>query len=51
VRDEFFPRSILQMTEIKGHDDMLKDSVELKYAAKALTPDQVKELIRTDIAK
>jgi NitT/TauT family transport system substrate-binding protein len=51
VRDEFFPRSILQLTEIKGLEDMLTDSVELKYAPKKLTPEQVKELVQTDITK
>jgi NitT/TauT family transport system substrate-binding protein len=51
VRDEFFPKSLLQMTEIKGLDEMLKDSVDLKYAPKELTNEQVKELIQTDIAK
>ncbi len=51
VRDEFFPKSLLQMTEIKGLDEMLKDAVELKYAPKELTKEQVKELIQTDIAK
>jgi NitT/TauT family transport system substrate-binding protein len=51
VRDEFFPKSLMQMTEIKGLDQMLKDSVELKYAPKPLTKEQVAELIQTDIAK
>lgn len=51
VRDEFFPKSILQLTEIKGLDDMLKDSAELKYAPKVLSAAEVKELIQTDIAK
>ena len=51
VRDEFFPKSLLQMTEIKGLADMLKDSVELKYAPKELTKEQVADLIQTSIAK
>jgi NitT/TauT family transport system substrate-binding protein len=51
VRDEFFKKAILQVTEIKGLDDLLKDAVDLKYAPKQLTPAQVKELIQTDIAK
>jgi len=51
TRDEFFPKKLLQMTEIKGLDDMLKDAVTLKYAPQALTEAQVKELIQTDIAK
>jgi NitT/TauT family transport system substrate-binding protein len=51
VRDEFFPKSILQMTEIKGLDELLVDAVDLKYAPKALTKEQVADLIQTDIAK
>ena len=51
VRDEFFPKSLMQMTEIKGLDDLLTDAVELKYTSKPLTKEQVAELIQTDIAK
>jgi NitT/TauT family transport system substrate-binding protein len=51
VRDEFFPKSLLQMTEIKGIDQLLVDAVELKYAPKPLTKEQVADLIQTDIAK
>ena len=51
VRDEFFPNSLMQMTEIKGLDDLLNDAVELKYTSKPLTKEQVTELIQTDIAK
>jgi NitT/TauT family transport system substrate-binding protein len=48
VRDEFFPKSLLQLSEIKGLDDLLRDAVELKYAPKPLTPEQVKDLIQID---
>ena len=51
VRDEFFPRAILQMTEIKGLDQLLQDAVELKYTDRLLTREQVAELIQTEIAK
>lgn len=51
VRDEFFPKSLLQMPEIKGLDEMLKDAVELKYAPNVLTKQQVDDLIQTSIAK
>ena len=46
VRDEFFPKSLMQMGEIKGLDDLLKDAVALKYAPKELTKEQVAELIQ-----
>jgi NitT/TauT family transport system substrate-binding protein len=51
VRDEFFPKSLLQMTQIKGLDDLLNDAVELKYTSKPLTKEQVTELIQISIAK
>jgi len=51
VRDEFFPKSLLQMSGIKGLDQLLIDAVELKYATKSLTRGQFADLIRTSIAK
>jgi len=51
VRDEFFPKSLIQMTEIKGLDDLLNDAVELKYTSKPLTKEQVADLVQTSIAK
>jgi NitT/TauT family transport system substrate-binding protein len=51
VRDEFFPKSLMQMTDIKGLDAMLADAVELKYAPQKLTKEQVAELVQTSIAK
>jgi NitT/TauT family transport system substrate-binding protein len=51
VRDDFFPKSLLQMTEIKGIDQMLIDAVELKYASTPLTKEQVADLVQTSIAK
>jgi NitT/TauT family transport system substrate-binding protein len=46
VRDDFFPKSLMQMSEIKGLDALLKDAVELKYAPKALTKEQVSDLVQ-----
>jgi len=51
VRDEFFPKSLLQMSEIKGLDALLADAVALKYASKELTKEQVADLIQTAITK
>jgi len=51
VRDQFFPKSLVQMTEIKGLDQMIKDAVELKYAPKELTKEQVADLVQTGITK
>jgi len=46
VRDEFFPKSLLQLDEIKGLDDLLKDAVTLKYTPKPLTKEQVADMIQ-----
>jgi NitT/TauT family transport system substrate-binding protein len=51
VRDEFFPKSLLQMSEIKGLDQLLVDAVDLKYAPKPLTKEQVADLVQTSIGK
>ena len=48
VREEFFPRSILQRSQIDGLDQLLKDAVELKYAPKELSKQEVAELIQID---
>lgn len=47
VRNAFFPKSLLQMGEIKGLDELTKDAVELKYTPQALTRQQIDELIQT----
>ena len=46
VRDEFFPKSLLQPDEIKGLDSMLPEAVELKFIAEPLTKEQLAELIQ-----
>jgi ABC-type nitrate/sulfonate/bicarbonate transport system substrate-binding protein len=46
VRDEFFPKDLMQMGEIKGLDELLKDAVELKYTPQPLTKQQVGELVQ-----
>jgi NitT/TauT family transport system substrate-binding protein len=48
VRDEFFPRSLMQMDEIKGLDELVKDAAELKYTAQPLNKQQIGELIQTN---
>jgi NitT/TauT family transport system substrate-binding protein len=46
VRDEFFTRAMLWPDEIKGVDQIVADAVELKYAQKPLTKEQMAELIQ-----
>jgi NitT/TauT family transport system substrate-binding protein len=46
VRDEFFPKGLLQTTEIKGLDSLLPEAVELKYIPSPLTQQQLGEVIQ-----
>src|SRR5262249_274318 len=46
VRDEFFPKSILQTDEIKGLDSMMPEAVELKFIRAALTPQEISKLVQ-----
>jgi NitT/TauT family transport system substrate-binding protein len=47
VRDEFFPKSLMQTAEIKGLDSLLPEAVELKYIPAPLNQQQLAELIQT----
>ena len=38
VRDEFFPKELLQTAEIKGLNSLIPDAVELKYHSRAAQP-------------
>jgi NitT/TauT family transport system substrate-binding protein len=46
VRDEFFPKSLMQTAEIKGLDSLLPEAVELKYIPAPLNRQQLAELIQ-----
>jgi NitT/TauT family transport system substrate-binding protein len=46
VRDEFFPKSLIDPDQIKGLDQIVPDAVTFKYTAQPLTSDQLKELIQ-----
>ena len=46
VRDEFFPKSLLDPDEIKGLDVIVPEAVSLKYTAAPLTKEQLSELIQ-----
>jgi NitT/TauT family transport system substrate-binding protein len=46
VRDEFFPKSLVQPDEIKGLDTLLPEAVELKFIPAPLTKEQLAELIQ-----
>jgi NitT/TauT family transport system substrate-binding protein len=46
VRDDYFPRSLIDPDEIKGLDSLVKEAVTLKFIPAPLTPQQLAELIQ-----
>jgi NitT/TauT family transport system substrate-binding protein len=46
VRDEFFPKDILQPEHVMGLDALMADAVTFKYIAAPLSKDQIADLIR-----
>ena len=44
VRDEFFPKSLVDPDEIKGLDSVVKEAVNLKFIGEPLTQQQLDEL-------
>ena len=46
VRDEFFPKELIQTAEIKGLDTLIPEAVELKYIPAPLNQQQLAELIQ-----
>ncbi len=45
VRDEFFPKELMQTAEIKGLETLIPEAVELKYIPAPLSQQQLGELI------
>jgi NitT/TauT family transport system substrate-binding protein len=46
TRDDFFPKPSIDPDKVAGLNTIVKDAVELKYAAAELTKDQLSELIQ-----
>jgi len=46
VRDEFFPKSLIDPDAIKGLDSLVKEAVTLKFISEPLTQKQLAELIQ-----
>ena len=46
VRDEFFPKGLIDPDAIKGLDSVMKDAVTLKFINEPLTQQQIAELIQ-----
>lgn len=51
VRDEFFPKALMQTDEIKGLNTLLPEAVELKFIPAPLTKQQLSELILAPFKK
>ncbi len=51
VRDEFFPRSLVEPDEIKGLDSLMADAVELKFISAPLSKDQIADLVQLQVPK
>jgi len=46
VRDDFFPKPLLNPDEIKGLDSLMHEAVELKFISEPLTKEQLAQLIQ-----
>jgi NitT/TauT family transport system substrate-binding protein len=46
VRDEFYPKSMLQLDEVKGMPELMQDAISFKYIPAALTQAQLDELLQ-----
>ena len=51
VRDEFFPKNLVNPDEISGLDSLVKEAVNLKFIDKPLTTAQLAELIQIPARK
>jgi NitT/TauT family transport system substrate-binding protein len=51
VRDEFFPKSLLDPDKIHGLDGLMKEAVNLKFISAPLTSQQISELIQIPARK
>jgi NitT/TauT family transport system substrate-binding protein len=46
VRDQFYPKSMLQLDEVKGMPELMQDAIAFKYIPAALTQAQLDELLQ-----
>lgn len=51
VRDQFFPRSLVEPDEIKGLDSLMADAVELKFISTPLSKEQISDLVQLQVPK
>jgi NitT/TauT family transport system substrate-binding protein len=46
VRDQFYPKTMLQIDEVKGMPELMQDAIAFKYIPAALTQAQLDELLQ-----
>ena len=46
VRDQFYPKTMLQLDDVKGMPELIQDAIEFKYIPAALTQVQLDELLQ-----
>jgi NitT/TauT family transport system substrate-binding protein len=47
VRDDFYPKAMLQLDRVMGLAELIDDAIAFKYVAQPLTPAQTAELLQT----
>jgi NitT/TauT family transport system substrate-binding protein len=47
VRDNFYPKAMLQLERVMGLAELIEDAIAFKYVAQPLTPAQTAELLQT----
>jgi NitT/TauT family transport system substrate-binding protein len=47
VRDNFYPKAMLQLDRVMGLPELIEDAIAFKYVARPLTPAQTAELLQT----
>jgi len=47
VRDDFYPKTMLQLDRVMGLAELIEDAIAFKYVAQPLTPAQTAELLQT----
>jgi len=46
VRDQFYPKTMLQLDKVAGMDELMQDAIAFKYIPQALTKEQLDELLQ-----
>jgi NitT/TauT family transport system substrate-binding protein len=46
VRDRFYPKAMLQLTQVEGMDALMQDAIAFKYITKPLTKEQLDDLLK-----